>query len=314
MSESSKGDASGETAYFKYDRHTREFEEVLGDEARRVHSETWFRDDTFDAWRHNRMRAPLKAIIEADPEASWLTVGDGRYGTDAHFLIQAGAKSVHASDISDALLKIGAERGFITEYSAQNAEALRFPANSFDYIYCKESYHHFPRPYAALYEMFRVARKGILLTEPRDQEIDLAPFKALRRFRKWVFKNNPSNKGHGFEPVGNYIYTVSERELEKFMLGMHYTDLAFIGCNDAYEKGVENIRLETDEPSERAIIDKLQARIAKADKRCKAGTLSSGLLTAALFKKPAEENLIRVLERTGWSFKRLPKNPYLEDA
>ena len=37
--------------------------------------------------------------------ASWLTVGDGRYGTDAHYIFSKGVRNVLATDISDYLLR-----------------------------------------------------------------------------------------------------------------------------------------------------------------------------------------------------------------
>jgi ubiquinone/menaquinone biosynthesis C-methylase UbiE len=60
-------------------------------------------------------------------------VGDGRYGTDANYLLEHGLE-VHASDIQDDLLKIGNERKFIKDFSKQNAESLSFLDNKFDFV------------------------------------------------------------------------------------------------------------------------------------------------------------------------------------
>ncbi|WP_158308790.1 methyltransferase domain-containing protein [Desulfocurvibacter africanus] len=76
---------------------------------------------------------------------------------------------------------------FIPEYSVENAEKLSFANGSYDYLLCKEAFHHFPRPMIALYEMLRVARKGIVLIEPNDNGAD------------------------GFEECGNYVYSLSRR-------------------------------------------------------------------------------------------------------
>ena len=43
----------------------------------------WLENDTIDAWRHARMYSALDPLLETYPDASWLTVGDGRYGKDA---------------------------------------------------------------------------------------------------------------------------------------------------------------------------------------------------------------------------------------
>ena len=63
----------------------------------------------------------LKPLIQHDQKISWLTVGDGRYGTDANALFKRGASNVMATDISDKLLRIGCGKGFINDYSEQNA-------------------------------------------------------------------------------------------------------------------------------------------------------------------------------------------------
>ena len=38
--------------------------------------------------------------------------------------------------------------------------------NSVDFVQCKESFHHFPRPMVSFYEMMRVARYGVLCASP----------------------------------------------------------------------------------------------------------------------------------------------------
>ncbi len=300
-------------SYFFYDNHEFEWDRVLNDEERKKIGDTWFRTDTLDAWRHQRMRAPLQAIIEADKEASWLTIGDGRYGTDANFLIRNGAKKVHASDLFDRLLKIGHEKGFIQDYSAQNAEDLTFEDNSFDYIYCKESFHHLPRPYAALYEMFRVAKKAVILTEPRDTTIEKSVMPQIRDLAKRIL-GKEIKPSHNFEPVGNYVYTISEREIEKFMLGMHYTEVAFIGCNDAYQPGVEFIPTDSLDPEHIKTRDKLFASIEKQDSLCRRRLRSTGILTAAMFKSKLSDELALNLKTHGWTVKTLPTNPYLKKS
>ena len=185
-------------SYFRYDDHVAGYEKALSDPERMKVAETWLRSDTLDYWRHERMRRPLRSIVDSDVDASWLTVGDGRYGTDAHFLLSVGAKHVHCTDISDTLLKIGSEKGFIETFSAENAEDLSFSDQSFDYVYCKESLHHCPRPYIALYEMFRVARKAVVITEPR--EIEKTGIRLLKDLIKRLL-GKQVNYPHWFEPI-----------------------------------------------------------------------------------------------------------------
>ena len=296
--------------HFKYDRHTEHWDETLEDPERLKISESWFKENTLDYWRHAQMRKPLEIFIKSDADTSWLTVGDGRYGTDAHYLLKKGAKEVHASDISDSLLKIGHEKGFIDAYSAQNAESLSFEDNSFDYVYCKESFHHFPRPFIALDEMFRVARKAVILTEPRDILIDKPPFAFVMKTLKRLLRR-PHNNGHSFEEVGNYVYSISERELEKFLLGMHYTDIAYIGCNDAYILGIEFIKMDSQDKLQKKIKHKMMRKIRIMDALCALKMSKTSLLTAALFKTPPNPETIDLLKQNEWKYKKLPKNPYL---
>ena len=92
-----------------------------------------------------------------------MTIGDGRYGTDANAVFRLGATNVHCTDFSDRLLRAGFERGFIRDNSAQNAESLSFNDGSFDYVLCKEAYDNFPRPLIAIQEIFRVARRAVIM-------------------------------------------------------------------------------------------------------------------------------------------------------
>ena len=120
-----------------------------------------------------------------------MTVGDGRFGKDAH-VVQSKDPSarVHATDISDMLLREAAATGYIKSFSRENAESLSFGDGEFDFVLCKESYHHFPRPMIALYEMIRVAGTGVILMEPTDPYVttgtkDLV-FMALKRVVKML--------------------------------------------------------------------------------------------------------------------------------
>ena len=296
----------------RYDNHEDEWQRVLADDDRRRVGETWFETGTLDAWRHARMRAPVTAFIEQDPEASWVTIGDGRYGTDANFLLRSGARSVHCTDISDTLLRIGHDRGFIQSYSAQNAESLQFADESFDYVYCKEALHHFPRPYLALHEMFRVARRAVILTEPRDQSAEQAPLGFILRGLKGMLGRTVP--GHTFESVGNYVYSIAERDLEKFLLGMHHRNVAFTGCNDIHLPGVEFVPEVPSTPSQRKLKARLLRRIALADLLCRLGLAKTALLTAALFKSVPSGKLSQALASRGWVVRQLPANPYLEQV
>ena len=176
---------------------------------------TWLENNTYDTWRHKRMYGLIDVLV--NKKDSWLTVGDGRYGSDPHYLIKCGAKNVTSSDISAGQLKIAKKDKFISKYKEVNAETINLKDNSVDYIYCKESFHHFPRPFIALYEMIRVSKKGVIFLEPNDA--------------KAMFTNSFENS---FEAVGNYKYEISIREIEKVTNSIGIYGLAYKGIDDIY--------------------------------------------------------------------------------
>ena len=206
-----------------YDNHKEEWEKCINDEERKKIAKTWLKEGSLDRLRHRRMLSSINPLINGDNK--WLTIGDGRYGTDAHYIIEEGDKA-HASDISKKLLEIGNKIGFINEYSEENAENLSFSDESFDYVLIKEAFHHCPRPWIALHEAFRVCKKGIILIEPNDINLYSTGirkrfFRKLKLIIKFLLGKNIYQSGYSFEPVGNFIYSTNQRELEKFLLGMH---------------------------------------------------------------------------------------------
>lgn len=287
----------------KYDNHPNEWIQIINDEKKFLHASTWLDKNTLDCWRHARIRSSLLPLINEGKNKKWMTIGDGRFGTDANYLMDNGVSDVTATDISDALLKIGAEKGFIKKYSAQNAEELTFANDEFDYTYCKESYHHFPRPYMAIYEMLRVSKYAITLTEPIQQRNNFF----IRILRKITGKkNNP----HIFETVGNYVYTISTSEIEKLMLGIGLRHYAFIGINDYYIPGIENTPIEGGNFKERMLRLRVKFKILTRDILSNIGFLNHNLITLIIYKIKPTNSQIKDLKSAGFNFISLPINPY----
>lgn len=296
-----------------YDNHQYEWDRALTDTDRKNIARTWIeQSNTLDRWRHNRMYGQLEHLINFDKNMSWLTVGDGRYGTDANALISMGATNVMCTDISDTLLKIGYRNGFIKKYSKENAENLSFQENEFDFTLCKEAYHHFPRPQIALHEMLRVSKIGVVLIEPCDASINPKILNVLVPMLKKVFRK-PTYTEHRFEEVGNYIFSVSERELEKIQLGMHRRYIAYTYVNDFYQEGFEFISMESTEKADLNKIRKAKSFIKARDVLTRLGLIRSAILCAILFKENPNPNIIQSLKKSGWKIKILPANPYLKN-
>lgn len=290
-----------------YKLHAETFRNELNDEKRVAISQSWFDETTADYWRHARMYECADCLT-SHPDASWLTVGDGRWGLDAIRLTKRGYKNVLPTDISEYLLKEAKARGYITNYAIENAENLSFSNESYDYVFCKESYHHFPRPYLALYEMLRVAREAVFLVEPNDQNpgIDEARRYVVELAEKGTSRF-PACRRNGWEGCGNYVYTVSRREIEKVALGLNLPQIVFKGLNDHYVKGCE---FEPADLEKSEVFRKIVDNVAENNARCARGEADYALLMTGIFKRPMEECLREEFIRRGWEVLDLPRNPH----
>jgi ubiquinone/menaquinone biosynthesis C-methylase UbiE len=291
-----------------YQKHAEHFQDYSKNGSKAEHAKTWLNDNTVDAWRHQRIMECLNPLLESFPQSSWITIGDGRYGTEANFLKKRGMKAL-ATDISNVLLKEGKEIGFIDEYSQENAEKLSFEDSKFDFAYCKESYHHFPRPIIALYEMLRVAKVAVILTEPKDNYVYLSFFNIIFENLKKSIKILLGKKvlTHHFEKVGNYIYSISEREVEKVALGINLPCVAFKVVQDYYVVGIEHEKAI----SESKLFQKVKFKIMIAELLYHWKLQNSGLLTAIIFKVAPDQALQDKLIADGFEVIMLPENPYL---
>jgi ubiquinone/menaquinone biosynthesis C-methylase UbiE len=260
-------------------------------------------------WRQCRMYNLLTPLLSKSSNDKWLTVGDG-VGTDANWLFDMGVDA-EASDISDVLLKMAHAEGFIKSYSKENAESLSYEENTFDYALCKEAYHHFPRPYIAVYEMLRVAKKGIVLIEPVDIGIQMPWIIFLKNV---LDKISPTlidkiwKNRYSFETVGNYVYKVSEREIEKIAMGINLPCIAFKGINDYYSP---NMDLSNPVINQKAF-SKVKSKIAFRNFFCKLGIIPYQTQSCIIFKEYPDEATIDRLKKDNYKFIKLKANPYLK--
>ncbi|MCS6794874.1 MAG: class I SAM-dependent methyltransferase [Raineya sp.] len=263
---------------------------------------------TINYFLHLRLFNLALPIIK--PQDSWLTVGDG-YGFDAHFLKEQGCK-VTASDISTTFLELSQNAGLIENYSAENAEKLSFADNTFDFVFCKEAFHHFPKPFVAVYEMLRVAKKGIILIEPQDPISRMPLLLALRNILdniqtnllEKIWKNR-----YSFEPVGNYVFKLSERECEKIAMGLFLPAIAFKGIqNNYYQKDISNVPAT----KKSKVFQKMNFKIFRDTLLARLGILPYQILSAIIFKQMPDQATIKKLKEAQYRFYVLPPNPYLQ--
>lgn len=274
--------------------HEKHWSEFMEDAHHRSLYDSWWTPGTVNHWRHTRLLAPVLDVLSGLTNHSWLTVGDGA-GMDAWRLLQAGFKDVLATDLDDTVLRQTKENGQITNFSIENAEALSFADNSFDFILCKEALHHMSRPYAAIYEFFRVARYGVVVIEPQDPWVD------------WPCRMDVTSPH--YEAVGNYVYQYSMRELEKIAYGLNIRGVATRQMVDVYIQGCEfahcvegdSVWLET-----RSKVDQLTQAM-------KDGTIKPNYVQGVFFKNTVAPALFEQLasQHEDWRFLRTDTNPYL---
>jgi ubiquinone/menaquinone biosynthesis C-methylase UbiE len=213
------------------------------------------------------------------------------------------------------LLEIAYKKGLIGSYSKQNAEKLDFESKSFDYVLIKETLHHLPRPWLAIYEAYRVCKKGVIIIEPNDSyhfgNISKKIFIKSKNVLKHLLKKTFYIDEYNFESVGNFIYTINKRELEKFLLGMHNTSIAFNNINDHHFHNIEHVSIKSKTFKDKITCLKLRLIILIKDLLSILGFLEYSVGEVILFKKEPSHETISDMKKFKWKFKRLPKNPYL---
>lgn len=257
--------------------------------------------DTVDAWRHRRMHEFVRPILAEDPQSKWLTVGDGNFGSDAHYLQEQGADVV-ASSLTDGPLKVAKEKGFIQKFSRVNAEQIPYDDDSFDFVLCKEAYHHFPRPAIAFYEMLRVAKQGVVLIEPYDGPPRL--FDLIKEPMKKLLWGKAQTIH--FEPSGNFIYRIHPNQMAKKLAAMGCAAVAYKTFNDIYlpKYGASKAG---------ATIGHRATRLAilLQDILCALRLLNPGLVTLIAFKHEPSVAFVSRYKKAGFTIWKLPQNPYI---
>ena len=257
------------------------------------------RPDSIDNWRHTRMLDLTAPLWKAAPASRWMTVGDGRYGSDAAYLHARGVQ-VTATSLTVERLRHAHEQGFIGEFRAENAERISLAENAVDFVLCKEAYHHFPRPPVALYEMLRVARQAVVLIEPLDNPRILNGLKSLAKRLL---------RGTGdidFEPSGNYLYRLNLRELAKLLSAINMEAIAYKGINDFFHERFS--QADANAISSASLVTRLGIRVQ--DALARARLLGFGLACVVVFKGNPDPASLRRLEDAGFHIVRLPRNPY----
>jgi SAM-dependent methyltransferase len=282
-----------------YLRHRREEEELA------THDDVpwcYTMPDSIGNWHHERMFDSIMPLLQFCKQTTWMTVGDGRFASDAHFL-RPHVASVTATSISGSTLVKAKERGWVDHVSEENAERISFADDSFDFVFCKESYHHLPRPAIGFYEMLRIARVGVVLIEPMEQ--GWSPLLGLKRMIKRLLRHDHAYDL--FEPSGNFVYRININDLTKNLTSLNYSTLAWKGMNTFWYAGFDRA------PKSGFSLARLGSRcgILAQDIACSLRLLSPGVASVMCFKAKPDDHWLDALRTARFHIIHCPTNPYL---
>ena len=269
-------------------------------------------DNTVGAWRQHRMFDFVHCFT--DKNDTWLTLGDSR-GNDSNWLKKLGIEHVVASSLDVSLLEFGHEIGDVGEYLSINAENIMLDDNSFDYVLCKEALHHMPRPMLAIYEMLRIARKGIVFIEPQDRLIDWRAANNKSFYREIIDDSLVGSKisykrcdddqeimtsyiDWWEDGAFNYVYTFSKREIRKISLGTGLPSFATKCFNDHYNDEWCSQPATPDSDG----FKKMKEQIELHDLACANIGKPYSYITGILFKQTPQPSVANHLKEIGYEF------------
>jgi ubiquinone/menaquinone biosynthesis C-methylase UbiE len=296
----------GTFADTSYRRQVDQWKQVVNSQEWQRVLSAWFDESTADYWHHRRMYEAATYLARIGGE--WLTIGDGRFGLDSVRLRKRGVAAALPTDLAEATLREARSKGIISDYRVENAEQMSFADDAFDFVFCKEAYHHFPRPYLALYEMLRVCRKGVVLIEPHDQAG--SPLKAALYAAKRALKRQRHFDERRYEEAGNYIYSISKRELTKVCLGMNLPCIAFKGLSSYYVPGAEFVPMSLSSMK----FLRMRAVVCANDMLTALRLSKHNVLMSCIFKVEPPADVRAEFRRNRWQVVDLPRNPYVGDV
>lgn len=135
--------------------------------------------------------------------------------TDRKVLHERGFQHVVVSNVDPRPRK---EEFAPYTWSYQDVEQLTLEDGSFDFVLVHSGLHHCRSPHRALLEMYRVARKGVLLFEPYDNvttRIGVRLNIGQEYEHASVFRNDGHFGGVANTAIPNFVYRFTERDIVK---------------------------------------------------------------------------------------------------
>ena len=128
---------------------------------------------------------------------------------------EAGFTNVTISNLDT---RTGGEEFLPYNWSYQDAEGLTYPDHHFDFVLVNAGLHHCQSPHRGLLEMYRVARRAILIIEARESMLMRLALRMGLAEQYEVCNVVTEGLEHGGVRntlIPNYVYRWTEREVEK---------------------------------------------------------------------------------------------------
>lgn len=124
----------------------------------------------------------------------------------------------------------------------EDVRNLSFDDQSFKYVITNATLHHVDQPHKAITEMYRVAKKGVLIIESNDSLIMQIACKLKLAEEFEVSSVDIENKSGGLLDTGipNYVYRFTEREIVKTLKSYDPSHNIYINFN--YANDLSNIK------------------------------------------------------------------------
>jgi ubiquinone/menaquinone biosynthesis C-methylase UbiE len=131
-------------------------------------------------------------------------------GIDAHYLIKYyDFSKMYFTDIHMRAMEKTQSNFYNQFFVLTDNQTLSFKDKSFDYVFIAASLHHLKEPIKGLYELLRVARRGLIVIEPNDSWL-------TRVFEKLGWADEYE------EEHGNYVYRFSKRDIHKISSALFF--------------------------------------------------------------------------------------------
>jgi len=145
---------------------------------------------------------------------------------DAKMFHDFGLRKVTLSNLTRVEDRASQTDEFGFDWKYMDAQDMTLEDDSYDFVFVSAGLHHCKWPHRAVAEMYRVAKKGIIIFEARDS--------SLMRFGQTIglvkeFELNPTLRetlefgGLNGGEVPNFVYRWTEKEFEKTIRSMDPT-------------------------------------------------------------------------------------------